>query len=92
VNGNRPSLTLNAMKKPVAMSSAAFGSTVAIRSATSCIASVPVVRYVPATDSRKMNEPSRFTAVKMSAARSWRRPPPYVLRAYEAVIASSKKT
>ena len=41
-NGNRPSLTLNAMKKPVATRIAALGSTTRIRSATSRMASVPV--------------------------------------------------
>ena len=43
-NGNRPSLTLKATKKPTAIRIAAFGSAAAIRSAIWDISSVPVTR------------------------------------------------
>ena len=39
-----------------------------------------------------MNDPSRLTAAKTSAARSCRTLPPYVVSTYEAVIEISKKT
>ena len=58
------------------MSTAAFGSTSSIRAAIPAISSVPVTWYTPATESRKMNVPSRLTVVKTSAAPSSRLPPP----------------